>query len=75
MFWPILLKLHISASEIKSFPKTYGLKSVAKKSGSSHLLGVVPSKAVETAFVPELSKAMTFGSYVVSRLNCTFKLS
>ena len=32
----------------------------AKKSCSSHLLGVVPSRATQTAFVPELSKAITF---------------
>ena len=33
--------------------------SVARKSGSSHLLGVGPGKAAQTAFVPELSKAVT----------------
>ena len=32
----------------------------AKKSGSSHLLGVVPSQAAQTAFMLELSKAITF---------------
>ena len=33
---------------------------LAKKSGSSHLFGVVQSWAAQTAFVPELSKAITF---------------
>ena len=32
----------------------------AKKSCNSHLFGVVPSWYAETAFVPELSKAITF---------------
>ena len=34
--------------------------SVAKKSGSSHLFGVVPAQAEKTVFVPKLSKAITF---------------
>ena len=37
----------------------------AKKSCSSPLLGVVPSQAAQTAFAPELSKAITFLSYVL----------
>ena len=32
----------------------------AKKSGPSHLFGVVPSQAALTGFGPELSKAITF---------------
>ena len=32
----------------------------AKKSCSSHLFGMVLSRAAQTAFVPELSKAITF---------------
>ena len=46
----------------------------AKKSGSSHLLGVVPSPAAQTAFVPELSKAITFLSYIQSWGNFIFEL-
>ena len=38
----------------------------AKKSCSSHLFGVVPSRAAQTAFVPELLKAINFLSYVLS---------
>ena len=33
---------------------------MAKKSCSSHLFGVVPSRAAQTDFVQELSKAITF---------------
>ena len=61
-----MLKLHIQASEIKSFATTYGSSNGEEKSGSSHLFGVVPSRAGQTAFVPELSKAITFLSYVLS---------
>ena len=32
----------------------------AKKTGTSHLFGVVPSPYAQTAFAPELSKAITF---------------
>ena len=32
----------------------------AKKSCSSHFFGVVPSRAAQTAYVPELSKGVTF---------------
>ena len=32
----------------------------AKKSGSSHLFWVVPSRVAQPAFVPELSKTITF---------------
>ena len=34
--------------------------SMARKSGSSHLFGVGRGEAAQTAFIPELSKALTF---------------
>ena len=34
--------------------------SAARKSGSSHIFGVGPGEADDTAFMPELSKAITF---------------
>ena len=43
---------------------------LAKKSCSSHLFGVVPSRNAQTAFVPELSKDITFLSYILSWWNC-----
>ena len=48
---------------------------MAKKSCNSHLFGVVPSRATQMDFVQELSKAITFLSYVLSWWNFTFKLS
>ena len=33
---------------------------MARKSGNSHLFGVGPGEAAQTAFVPDLSKALTF---------------
>ena len=38
----------------------FGLCNSGEENGSSHLFGVVPSRAAQTAFVPELSKAITF---------------
>ena len=57
-----MLKLHIWASEIESFWTTYDLSklSEAKKSCGSHLFGVGPGEADQTALVQELSKAITF---------------
>ena len=55
-----MLKLHIQASEIKSFATTYGSSNCKEKSGSSHLFWVVPSRVAQTTFVPELLKAITF---------------
>ena len=63
IFWPILLNLHPRS---KALQRCMARQSAAKKSGSSHLLGVVPSQADQTAFVSEFSKAVTFLSYVVS---------
>ena len=40
--------------------QTASLSAARKKSGSSHLLGVCPGEAAQTAFMPELSKAITF---------------
>ena len=48
--------------------------SVAKKSCGSHLLGVGPGEADETAFMQELSKAITFFVLVLSWWNFTFEL-
>ena len=62
-----MLKLHIEASEIESiFNDIYVLSNSKEKSGSSHLFGVVPKRAAHTAFMLELSKAITSLSNVVS---------
>ena len=58
----------------RAFQRRMACRIPAKKNGSSHLFGVVPSRSVQTAFVPELSKAITFLSYVLSWWNCTFEL-
>ena len=52
--------------QVRAFQRHMVRGSAAKKSGSSHLFGVVPRQASQTAFVTELSKAITFLSYVVS---------
>ena len=62
----ILLKPHMQASLLESFPMMYASSKSGEKSGSSHLLGVVAPQADQTVFVPELSKAVTFWSYVLS---------
>ena len=45
---------------------------LAKKSCSSHLFGVVPSRYAQTAFAPELSKAITF--FVLSPILVKFHI-
>ena len=58
----------------RAFQRRMAYPIARKKSGSSHVFGVLPSRAAQTAFVPELSKAITFLSYIVSWRTCTFKL-
>ena len=50
----------------KTFQRRTTRPSAAKKSGSSHLFGVVAAQANQTAFVLELLKTVTFLSYVLS---------
>ena len=57
---PILVKFHIQAQLIESFPMTYVFRNSDEESCSSHLFGVVPSQAAQTAFLPELLKDITF---------------
>ena len=49
--------------------------SAAKKSRGWHLFGVALGEDDKTALVQELSKAITFLSYVISWCNFTFDLS
>ena len=58
----------------RAFKRRMACQIPAKKSCSSHLFGVVPSRAAQTAFVLELSKTITSLSYVVSGSYFTFKL-
>ena len=44
----------------RAFKRRTACRFLAKKSCSSHLFGVVPSPYAQTAFAPELSKAITF---------------
>ena len=54
--WNCIFKLLRSTA----FQRRTACPIAAKKSGNSHLFGVVPSRAAQTAFVSELSKTITF---------------
>ena len=54
--WCCIFKLPRS----RAFQQCMACPIPAKKSGSSHLFGPVPSPAAQTVFVLELSKAVTF---------------
>ena len=60
IIWPILLKLHILVSEIESFLTMCSLLNSGEEKLQFTPFWVVPSQAGQTAFVPELSKAITF---------------
>ena len=68
--WNCIFKLPRS----RAFDKRMTCPSAAKKSCGSHLFGVGPGKVDKTGSVQELSKAITFLSYVLSRWNFTFEL-
>ena len=68
--WNCIFKLLSS----RALQRRTACPSAAKKSCGSHLFWVGPGEADETAFVLELSKAITFLSFVVSWWNFTFKL-
>ena len=55
-----MLKLHNLASEMESFQTPYGLSNSGQEKLQFTSFGVVPSRAAKTAFVTELSKAITF---------------
>ena len=60
---------------LRAFKRRTACQIAAEKSCSSHLFVVVPSRAAQTAFAPELSKAIIFCLRYLSWWNCTFELT
>ena len=60
IFFPFPNPAETATLRSGAFKRRTAYRIPAKRSCSSHLFGVVPSRAAQTAFVPELSKAITF---------------
>ena len=72
MSWELSAICIFKHPRLRAFQGHTACRIAAKKSCSSHLFGVVPSRAAQTAFVPELSKAITF--FVLSPILVKFHI-
>ena len=74
---PTLLKLHVLALLIESFPTPYRLCSCVEEKLSFRLnANASRSSSVKIlVLAPEVSKAIYFSPYPLSFLNCVFELS